>query len=143
MEHTAHGPPIRPSDKTNESDGRVMQCKSMMERKNKAKIGVGNMRRDFQRAEDVEIYAKEGEERDETTQDHDEALNAEDIETKKILPTPVLPSQADIDEHNIDHLPFRRMVRGMCERPWSRKATYSSAWAPEDSDPGIRLLLHQ
>ena len=107
MEHTAHGPPIRPSDKTNESDGRVMQCKSMMERKNKAKIGVGNMRRDLQRAGDVEIYAKEGEERDETTQDHDEALNAEDIETKNILPTLVLPSQADIDEHNIDHLPFR------------------------------------
>ena len=31
----------------------------------------------------------------------------QDVQPLKTLPTPVLPSQADIDEHNIDHNPYR------------------------------------
>ena len=37
----------------------------------------------------------------------DEEIIAEDIQPRRVMPTPVLPSQAEIDEHNIDHIPYR------------------------------------
>lgn len=46
---------------------------------------------------DIENNAAEGE----------EELIAEDIEVVKALPNPVLPDQATIDHHRIDHLPYR------------------------------------
>ena len=38
-----------------------------------------------------------------------EELNAEeeDVQPQKPLTTPTLPSKADIEEHNIDHIPYR------------------------------------
>ena len=55
----------------------------------------------------------------------DVELDAEEAEERKVLPTPVLPSQADIDEHWIDHYPYRSWC-GKCvegrgrERPHFR-----------------------
>ena len=37
----------------------------------------------------------------------DDELVAEDVELCRALPTPILPSQTDIDHHWINHLPFR------------------------------------
>ena len=37
----------------------------------------------------------------------DEEIIAEDVEPRRVMPTPVLPSQADIDEHMVDHNPYR------------------------------------
>ena len=57
----------------------------------------------------------------------DVELNAEEAEERKVLPTPVLPSQAEIDEHWIDHYPYRNWC-GKCvegrgrERPHFRVA---------------------
>ena len=42
----------------------------------------------------------------EGAQESDE-LKAEDVQPRKTMQTPVLPSQSDIDEHNIDHIPYR------------------------------------
>ena len=37
-----------------------------------------------------------------------EELTAEqDTETKRVLPTPILPSAAEIEDHRIDHMPYR------------------------------------
>ena len=55
----------------------------------------------------------------------DTQLQCEETETRKALPTPVLPSQAEIDDHWLDHLPYRSWC-GTCvagrgrERPHFR-----------------------
>ena len=36
-----------------------------------------------------------------------EELKAEDVQPRRTKQTPILPSQSDIDEHNIDHIPYR------------------------------------
>ena len=38
-------------------------------------------------------------------------IDEEDVAARRVLPTPVLPSQSEIDEHMIDHLPFRAWCR--------------------------------
>ena len=37
----------------------------------------------------------------------EEEITAEDNEPRRTMPTPMLPTQADVDEHNIDHFPYR------------------------------------
>ena len=54
-----------------------------------------------------------------------EEYHAEDIEARKAIPTPILPNQHDIDDHWLDHLPYRSWC-GVCvngrgrERPHLR-----------------------
>ena len=50
----------------------------------------------------------------------DVELEAEEVEERKILPTPILPSQADIDQHWIDHIPYRSWC-GTCVGGRGRK----------------------
>ena len=70
------------------------------------------------------MYAAE---EDREAEVEDVELDAEEAEERKVLPTPVLPSQADIDEHWIDHYPYRSWC-GKCvegrgrERPHFRVA---------------------
>ena len=35
----------------------------------------------------------------------------DDVQPQKMLRTPIMPSQAEVDEHNIDHLPYRAWCR--------------------------------
>ena len=34
-------------------------------------------------------------------------LKAEDVQPCKTKQTPILPSQSEVEEHNIDHIPYR------------------------------------
>ena len=34
-----------------------------------------------------------------------------EVEPLKVLPTPVLPTQSEIDEHQVDHIPYRSWCR--------------------------------
>ena len=38
----------------------------------------------------------------------------EETEPKRMPTTPAMPTQSDMDEHRIDHLPYREWVPGMC-----------------------------
>ena len=58
-------------------------------------------------SESMEIHAEEEAE----TVEGEEELNAEEVEEARPLPNPVLPDQAEIDRHNIDHLPYRSWCR--------------------------------
>ena len=58
---------------------------------------------DMQIQADAEICANDGD----AEADGDELQAEEETEVKHILPTPVLPSQKDIDEHWLNHLPYR------------------------------------
>ena len=70
------------------------------------------------------VYANEDVIADAEPSEEDQ-LQCEEIEASKVLPTPVLPSQADIDKHMLDHFPYRPWC-GMCvngrgrERPHLR-----------------------
>ena len=72
---------------------------------------------------DIEMYANE--DVIENPDAEDDQLQCEEAEERKVLPTPVLPSQAEIDEHWLDHLPYRSWC-GTCvagrgrERPHTR-----------------------
>ena len=52
----------------------------------------------------IEIHANEEEL---GTAEGEEELIADEVEESKPLPNPVLPNQAEVDRHWIDHLPFR------------------------------------
>ena len=45
----------------------------------------------------------------------DEVLEAEDVEPLRVLPTPILPSYAEIEKHRIDHWPPRTWCDECCE----------------------------
>ena len=48
--------------------------------------------------------------------DGDELIEAEEeIEPRDSLPNPELPSQSEIDDHNIDHCPYRAWCRFCAE----------------------------
>ena len=47
--------------------------------------------------------------------EQDELLEAEDVEPIRVLPTPVLPSYAEIEKHRIDHWPPRSWCDECCE----------------------------
>ena len=70
-----------------------------------------------------EVYTKEDVIEDANAED--DQLQCEENEARKVLPTTVLPSQAEIDEHWLDHLPCRSWC-GTCvsgrgrERPHLR-----------------------
>ena len=72
---------------------------------------------------DIPMYANE--EVIEDANAEDDQLQCEETEARKVLPTPILPSQAKIDEHWLDHLPYRSWC-GTCvsgrgrERPHLR-----------------------
>ena len=53
----------------------------------------------------MEIHAND--EEDNGAAEGEEELIAEEVEVSKALPNPVLPDQATVDHHWIDHLPFR------------------------------------
>ena len=59
-------------------------------------------------SERMEIHATEEEAE---TIEGEEELNAEEVEEARPLPNPVLPDQAEIARHNIDHLPYRSWCR--------------------------------
>ena len=45
----------------------------------------------------------------------------EETQPRKPIPTPAVPSQSDIDEHRIDHIPYRSWCRECVEehaREW-------------------------
>ena len=78
---------------------------------------------------DMEMYRNEHEE----IADAPEQLDVdEDVEDKKPLPTPVLPSRADIDRHWLDHLPFRSWCN-ICVNGRGRER-------PHHRHPGVRTL---
>ena len=56
----------------------------------------------------MEIHAAEEEPE---TIEGEEELIAEEVEEVRPLPNPVLPDQATIDRHNIDHFPYRSWCR--------------------------------
>ena len=56
----------------------------------------------------VEIHATEEES---GTIEGEEELVADEVEEVRPLPSPVLPDQATIDRHNIDHYPYRSWCR--------------------------------
>ena len=66
---------------------------------------MGNVSEDEGNSDDLFGEARLGEGIGEV-EDFDEAPE-EDAEPKEILPDPGQPTQADIDEHNVDHYPFR------------------------------------
>ena len=40
----------------------------------------------------------------------------EDVEQRRVLPTPQLPSQSEVDDHNADHTPSKELVPALCGR---------------------------
>ena len=59
----------------------------------------------------------------------------EDLETevKRTLPTPILPSQAEIEEHRVDHLPPRNWCSDCVEgqgREWAHSSTHEARSVP-------------
>ena len=64
---------------------------------------------------DTEIYATE-DIVDEIADAANEELEAEEeAEERKVLPTPTLPSPAEVDQHRIDHYPYRAWCRECVE----------------------------
>ena len=66
---------------------------------------MGNVSEDEGKSDDLFGEARPGEGMGEVV-DFDEEPE-EDAEPKKVLPDPGQPTQAEIDEHNVDHYPFR------------------------------------
>ena len=111
--------PVRPQNPQIESAGQAGSADG--------KTVSGNINKEAQKqpisGNDIEVYAAE--ETSEVAGAKDVELDAEEAEERRVLPTPVLPSQADIDEHWIDHYPYRSWC-GKCvegrgrERPHFR-----------------------
>ena len=53
--------------------------------------------------------------------DEDVVQEAEEL---KHVPAPILPSKAEVESHNVSHLPFPKLV--LCVCPWPRTFTWSS-----------------
>ena len=74
-------------------------------------LSVGKVRRDIQRVQvrdgDTELYTDEKELLETTDTQKEGELTAEEVEERRVLPTPILPSQTEVDHHWLDHLPFR------------------------------------
>ena len=73
----------------------------------------------------LQLHPTEGEEEVANADEAGELHAQEETEAKHVLRTPTLPSQAEIDEHWLDHLPYRSWC-GTCvsgrgrERPHTR-----------------------
>ena len=105
-----HSDPVSPPHCIQNSAGQLDSHDGLAEGKNERSIIEAQ-----DSGRDVEINAAEGVEETEGATDEDAAeLNAEEeAEERRILPTPTLPSQREIDEHWIDHYPYRNWC-GKC-----------------------------
>ena len=82
---------------------------------------------------DVEINAAEGvEETEGATEDAAELNAEEEAEERRILPTPTLPSQREIDEHWIDHYPYRNWC-GKCVEGRGRETALQNPRQAKDT----------
>ena len=74
--------------------------------------------------------------------DGQESDAEEDCGPKRIVPDPGAPTQSEIDEHNVDHLPYR----SWCECCVKGKATgeppSENSSREQDSDNSLRLHVH-
>ena len=57
--------------------------------------------------EDPSGEAGESERAEEEVEKYPEASTDEDCEPKRTAPDPGMPTQAEVEEHNVDHLPYR------------------------------------
>lgn len=62
-----------------------------------------------------------GSQSDEGTVENVHAEDAEDVVPRRLLPTPDLPSQSEVDEHMVDHVPYRHWCR-CCREGFGREA---------------------
>ena len=90
--------------------------------------------------EDVIFTAGDAE--DENAVADGEELHAEELESRKALPTPTLPSQDVIDEHWLDHLQYRSWC-GCCVNGRGQMASLTHTWKAQTPNIGVRLLFRQ